>query len=709
MTAQTLTVIEGDRIVWNDETYTVRSVASQYAILQNAHGNEIPADIAQMVTDGMSRADSPTVGSDAAEWLDMTGLDEAAVQTARDWLPHIREIETGYQSGDPNDALPHEPRPEYDPDEKDLTQGQRIASKSLELRAMGWKPASERTVYRRLQAYQKSGVRGMVNKNNAPRPQAPDEVKRQALIILNDLIRAEKNASTGKRNRLIHKFQRRIREEGEELGLSLEDLPTERQIYNWIKDLRESRYTFSRATTRKNQEDKNGELLVSITAPAPGWMQIDKSGCDVRLVDHLGKPISAEVILLFDIFTRMIVGHSIVINAKAVDCADLLRQAIEPPAHIDGYDKSLAFNMNRLGREPLVPLHERLAGDLARPPIPIQRITVDNEAVFVGNTFTDACAYLEIDLHLARLARGQDKGVAERGFGTFGSEVAQFSKGHTGGSPVDRADDVDDDATYKVSEFDARVAEWVYQYNRTPHSAHQRDDRPAVSPIEKYEEWIAGAGMIVPHYDPELYFNMLNPVQCAYNRYGAEVQLLTYDSKEFQSFRGSLTASKKTKANVRWDPHDRSRIWWKDPRDNKFKVMWCKDMPDDYVPFSDDMVREAVRNTASDGRREKNALILRYVSDFRDGLLDGELTPSERAARMDYERTRQADERQAGTPADTLTEPEWDNEPTGVVLDLSDRLATTTPEPEPESDPGEDVHAEGTTEQVSADVLDMFR
>ena len=31
-------------------------------------------------------------------------------------LEHLREVETGYRSGDPVAALPHEPRPQYDPD-----------------------------------------------------------------------------------------------------------------------------------------------------------------------------------------------------------------------------------------------------------------------------------------------------------------------------------------------------------------------------------------------------------------------------------------------------------------------------------------------------------------------------------------------------------------------------------------------------------------
>lgn len=47
-------------------------------------------------------------------------------------MDHIREVETGFRSGDPLAALPHEPRPQYDPETTTLTQ--RRHAKAEELR-----------------------------------------------------------------------------------------------------------------------------------------------------------------------------------------------------------------------------------------------------------------------------------------------------------------------------------------------------------------------------------------------------------------------------------------------------------------------------------------------------------------------------------------------------------------------------------------------
>lgn len=47
-------------------------------------------------------------------------------------LEHLREVETGYRSGDPLAALPPEPRPQYDPDTTTLAQ--RWLAKVQELR-----------------------------------------------------------------------------------------------------------------------------------------------------------------------------------------------------------------------------------------------------------------------------------------------------------------------------------------------------------------------------------------------------------------------------------------------------------------------------------------------------------------------------------------------------------------------------------------------
>lgn len=55
---------------------------------------------------------------------------ERTIVTLR--MEHLREVETGFRSGDPLDALPHEPRPQYDPDTTTLTQ--RRLAKAGELR-----------------------------------------------------------------------------------------------------------------------------------------------------------------------------------------------------------------------------------------------------------------------------------------------------------------------------------------------------------------------------------------------------------------------------------------------------------------------------------------------------------------------------------------------------------------------------------------------
>ena len=62
------------------------------------------------VLDGVPEGERTTINADEIE-----GLSKAAKKQALERLAHLREAETGYRSGNPEEPASREPKPEFDP------------------------------------------------------------------------------------------------------------------------------------------------------------------------------------------------------------------------------------------------------------------------------------------------------------------------------------------------------------------------------------------------------------------------------------------------------------------------------------------------------------------------------------------------------------------------------------------------------------------
>lgn len=109
------------------------------------------------------------MGARAPDAVPQWGLFEtvplAAQQRALAWLPHIREVETGWprpEGGREGQTM----RPEYDPER--WTLAQRDAAKAQELAALGFARVTRTTVERMRHAYRKQGLWGLVDKRAVP-------------------------------------------------------------------------------------------------------------------------------------------------------------------------------------------------------------------------------------------------------------------------------------------------------------------------------------------------------------------------------------------------------------------------------------------------------------------------------------------------------------------------------------------------------------
>ncbi|CAM5548771.1 Transposase OS=Streptomyces antimycoticus OX=68175 GN=SSPO_001660 PE=4 SV=1 [Streptomyces antimycoticus] len=280
------------------------------------------------------------VGAQAPDTVPQWGLFEtvplAAQQRALAWLPHIREVETGW----PHREGSHEGqamRPEHDPER--WTLAQRDAAKAKELTALGFTRVTRTTVERMRHAYRKQGLWGLVDKRTVPaqgrHPTGYADERVVAAVL--EALRRQRGRSKG-RLKGLQVLVGQILEDTH--GRGVVEMPSRSSFYRLVNVL-------------ADPAERPGRPARTATAPArassapavlrPGeQVQIDTTRMDIMAVledGSLGRP---ELTLAIDVATRSILAavlrpHS----TKAVDAALLLAEMAVPHPARPAWPKAL--------------------------------------------------------------------------------------------------------------------------------------------------------------------------------------------------------------------------------------------------------------------------------------------------------------------------------------------------------------------------------
>ncbi|MER7521024.1 hypothetical protein [Streptomyces sp. NPDC126499] len=155
----------GGHVVYQGQTWQVAALQGRQVCLPQEGGTEMSLLLGRLFADpGVE-----VVGAQAPETVPQWGLFEtvplAAQQRALAWLPHIREVETGWLH--PEGSRDGQTmRPEYAPER--WTLAQREAAKAKELAALGFARVTRTTVQRKRHVYRKQGLWGLVDKRAVP-------------------------------------------------------------------------------------------------------------------------------------------------------------------------------------------------------------------------------------------------------------------------------------------------------------------------------------------------------------------------------------------------------------------------------------------------------------------------------------------------------------------------------------------------------------
>ncbi len=155
----------GAHVTYRGQTWQVAALQGQQVYLLQETGAEVRLLLGRLFAD----PGFEVVGARAPDAVPQWGLFEtvpvAAQQRALAWLPHIREVETGWphpEGGRDSQTM----RPQYDPER--WTLAQRDAAKAQELAALGFARVTPTTVQRMRHSYRKQGLWGLVDKRVVP-------------------------------------------------------------------------------------------------------------------------------------------------------------------------------------------------------------------------------------------------------------------------------------------------------------------------------------------------------------------------------------------------------------------------------------------------------------------------------------------------------------------------------------------------------------
>jgi transposase InsO family protein len=347
--------------------------------------------------------------------------------------------------------------------------------------------------------------------------------------------------------------------------------------------------------------------------------------------------VGLDLTAALDVCTRSILAFRLTpFSTQGVDLALLLSDLISPTPMDGRWPSDVPYPYCGVPEHLVLRAFDLAAGTplAPRPTVRPGTVVIDRGRNFQSVTFMAACEYLRINVQSARPYRGSDKGWIERLFRTMRERLLEGLPGYTGPNVLARGKDIEADAVYFTHELEAIIGRWIaVDYQRRPHKGLRVPEAPrlTLSPNEAYEEAVGRAGFLFVPRDPDLHLRLL-PVQARMiGRAGVEIGGLSYDSPVLDRYRQRRCplAAFDGKWPIRVDPRDLHRVWFQEPRDERFHELRWRHAREVARPFGASALTYVKRLLVESGMRRPSeeeiatglARLLHVLSDqdlFRD-------------------------------------------------------------------------------------------
>lgn len=612
----------GTRVRFDGASHSVVSFESGGVRLRSQQGDAMMIGLGDLVTDPSFSVLVPNAAEGAADVavphtveVPLDGIPSEIRQQAEELLAHLNEAESGFRSGRPDDQLPDEPRPEYDPTLGNLEQ--RLRAKAVEL------GLNVRSLKRYRSNYLRHGLIALVDKRAARiRPERLDSRVKEAICnVLDDLT----YTSTVSKSRIRRLVERRL---DTMHGVGAVPLPSESTFLRHLNRIMHSRNAGGSARSRRNAANRPETPYRRTSASRPGEVVlIDSTPLDVFALDPVNfEWLPLELTIALDLFSRSIVAAMLTPRGtRGVDLALLLRDVIGPKPLPSGATGGWCYA--GVPEEIVIALDPGFGSQAVAgiPAVVPETVVIDHGKAYLSQTFKDACAYLGITVQFARPKTPTDKAHVERVFRTIREGLLENLPGYKGPDVFSRGERIEEEAFYFVDELNEILMAWVADvYQRCQHDGLHLTCRPeiALSPNEMYEEGLARAGFVQIAPDANLYYELLPTEFRNIHHYGVELRGLRYDGDAIDTYRGQQSPYGGTyggKWPFRYDPRDRSKIFFCDPATGDWhELHWIgsSEMPRPFdeqtLAFAKSLLR---RRNGSSHNEEETAAALNALLD----------------------------------------------------------------------------------------------
>ncbi|MFF7339691.1 transposase [Streptomyces sp. NPDC008163] len=595
----------GAHVAYRGQTWQVAALQGQRIYLLQEDGTETTLLLGRLFADPGFEVVGACKPDAVPQWGLFETVPVAAQQRALAWLPHIREVETGWphpEGSREGQAM----RPEYDPER--WTLAQREAAKAKELAALGFARVTRTTVQRMRHVYRKQGLWGLVDKRAVPaRGRHPTGYADERVVAaVLEALRRQRGRSKG----TVKGLQVLVGQILEDThGRGVVEMPSRSTFYRLVSVL-------------ADPADRPGRPARTTTAPArassapvmlrPGeQVQIDTTRLDIMAVledGSLGRP---ELTIAVDVATRSILAavlrpHS----TKAVDAALLLAEMAVPHPARPTWPSALHLSRAEVPYERMLSLDERLEGAAARPVVVPETIVVDRGKIYLSQGFIAACETLGVSVQPAPPGRPQAKAVVERTFGAINDLFCQHVAGHTGSNPQRRGSATAAETRWTIPQLQDFLDEWITcGWQNRPHDGlrHPVLPKTALTPNQMWAALITISGYVPVPLSGADYLELLPVRWQPITERGIRLDYRTYNHDILDPHRGqrSPLAGKDGKWEVHHNPHDGRQIFVRLTDGQLHEIPWIHR---DHVhqPFNDAIWRHIQTEVEQRGDREQH-------------------------------------------------------------------------------------------------------
>lgn len=637
-------------------------------------------------------------------------------------LEVVLEILTGYRDGLPDFARPGEPFHPFGSGfgvtltvrirrmARQLSverSADRIIMRRVEAGEIITESVSESTVRLWVKAWQRDGLRGLVDGRKSKGIKGFDALDPRFLRIAEQVIsRYDGDISIDNHNEV----ERRIRVQLKKEGITQIHLP-QRLLQEYLSFRMRAVGDTVRKNRTKDLRRNSGRL--SYAANHPGHIGIDVTRFDSFVFDPLtGKVYSVEVVTAISVPTRVIVGLRVVPrSATSLEALLCIYDAMRPMSMLVHGDDEVTIDSFRWCGLPVSidfggdPIHAHrpprpntgraIRGEHIKPAVTPMSIRADNGSIFLSAEFRALLTDFGVDLLPSRGSRPIDNSHVERWHESL-QRACQQIPGFKGRRVTERGRMVmiADKPLLTARELEEHLHRFVaLDYHRTPHDGIRLPGMEGghFTPLERFDMLLPVAGNLAVPQRPDLVYQFLPKRWLTIGNAGVEYRGLTYDGDildELRELRPGTLRAGDARLPFIYDPRERGHLWVRHPFTDRVHTLEWRESHLVHAPLTDVVIEEArrlVRERGGNSTLSKRRVMLEIIDeitqltatptmdDWRDKLV---------AARVRHEKAL-LDHAEAATATREVEQSRHS------VLRLAPRTGPTAPAsspPEPESD-----------------------